>query len=134
MVMLETPTYFKGRWTREEFGRALSKNIGVLRVQWPDTTPSTETHTCSRVEIIPEEVDTASGALAPATLERIADQLERFRSLSFAVRRISAMTPLTTADESIQGKITGVGSQFTMHLKMPTIGRASCRDRMVKEG
>src|SRR3546814_9983514 len=75
MVMLETPTYFKGRWTREEFGRALAKNIGVLRVQWPDTTPSTETQTCSRVEIIPEEVDTASGALAPATLERIADQL-----------------------------------------------------------
>src|SRR3546814_11068646 len=92
MVMLETPTYFKGRWTREEFGRALAKNIGVLRVQWPDTTPSTETQTCSRVEIIPEEVDTASGALAPETLERIADQLERFRSLSFAVRRISALT------------------------------------------
>src|SRR3546814_6630125 len=89
MVMLETQTYFKGRWTREEFGRALAKNIGVLRVQWPDTTQSTETQTCSRVEIIPEEVHTASGALAPAHLEHIDDQLERFRSPSFAVRRIS---------------------------------------------
>src|SRR3546814_8956755 len=75
MVMLETPTYFKGRWTREEFCRALAKNIGVLRVQWPDTTPSTETQTCSRVEIIPEEVDTASGALAPATLDRQSTRL-----------------------------------------------------------
>src|SRR3546814_17158037 len=69
---------------------------------------------------MPEEVDTASGALAPATLERIADQLERFRSLSFAVRRISAMKQLTTAVESIQGKILGVGSHFTMHVQLPS--------------
>lgn len=120
MVMLETPTYFKSRWTREEFGRALAKNIGVLRVQWPDTTPSIDTQTCSRVEIIPQEVDTITGALAPATLDRIADQLERFRSLSFAVRRISAMTQLTAAVESIQGRVLGVGSHFTMHVQLPS--------------
>src|SRR3546814_9718001 len=46
--------------------------------------------------------------------------LERFRSLSFAVRRISAMTQLTTAVESIQGKILGVGSHFTMHVQLPS--------------
>lgn len=120
MVMLETPTYFESRWTREEFGRALAKNIGVLQVRWPDTTPSIYTQTCSRVEIIPQEVDTVTGALAPATLDRIADQLERFRSLSFAVRRISAMTQLTAAVESIQGRVLGVGPHFTMHVQLPS--------------
>lgn len=120
MVMLETPTYFQSRWTREEFGRALAKNIGVLRVQWPDTTPSTETQTCSRVEIVPEELNAASGALAPEALERISDQLERFRSLSFAVRRLSAMTQLTKAIESIQGKVLGVGAHFTMRVQLPS--------------
>lgn len=120
MIMLETPSYFQGRWTREEFGRALAKNIGVLRVQWPDTTPSTETQTCSRVEIVPDEVDTGTGALKPATLDRIADQLERFRSLSFAVRRISAMTQLTAAIESIRGRVLGVGPHFTMHVQLPS--------------
>ena len=119
MVMLETATYFQSRWTREEFGRALAKNIGVLRVQWPDTTPSTDTQTCSRVEIIPEELDVTTGALAPVALERIADQLERFRSLSFAVRRISVMTQLTAAIESIQGRVLGVGPHFTMRVQMP---------------
>lgn len=118
MVMLETPTYYEGRWTREEFGRALAKNIGVLRVQWPDTTPSKETKTCSRVEIIPEELDRATGALATEALDRIADQLERFRSLSFAVRRISAMTQLAAAVETIGGNVLGVGPHFTMHVKL----------------
>lgn len=120
MVMLETPTYFKSRWTREEFGRALSKNIGVLQVQWPDATPSKDTLTCSRVEIVPQELDARTGGLAQEALDRIADQLERFRSLSFAVRRISAMTQLTAAIESIQGQVLGVGPHFTMHVKLPS--------------
>lgn len=119
MVMLETPTYFASRWTREEFGRALSKNIGVLRVQWPDTTPSKDTQTCSRVEIVPQELNTTTGALASEALNRIADQLERFRSLSFAARRISAMTQLALAIESIQGQVLGVGPHFTMRVKLP---------------
>lgn len=118
MVMLETPTYFQNRWTREEFGRALAKNIGVLRVQWPDTTPSIDTQTCSRAEIIPQELDAGTGALAPVALERIADQLERFRSLSFAVRRISAMSQLTAAIQSIHGRVLGVGPHFTMHVQL----------------
>jgi hypothetical protein len=120
MVMLETPTYFTSRWTREEFGRALSKNIGVLRVQWPDTTPSKDTQTCSRVEIVPQELDKSTGALAAEALDRIADQLERFRSLSFAVRRISAMTQLAAAIESIQGRVLGIGPHFTMRVKLPS--------------
>jgi hypothetical protein len=119
MVMLETPTYFKSRWTREEFGRALSKNIGVLRVQWPDATPSKDTQTCSRVEIVPQELNSATGALASEALARIADQLERFRSLSFAARRISAITQLTLAIESIQGQVLGIGPHFTMRVKLP---------------
>lgn len=115
MVMLETPSYFQSRWTREEFGRALAKNIGVLRVQWPDATPSIQTQTCSRVEIVPSELDD-TGALAESALRRITDHLERFRSLSFAARRLSVMSQLTAAVENIQGRVLGVGPQFTMRV------------------
>lgn len=51
LVMLETAKYFESRWTSAEYGRALSKGIGVLRVQWPDSTPSVHTSTASRAEI-----------------------------------------------------------------------------------
>lgn len=120
MVMLETATYFESRWTSEEFGQALAKNIGVLRVQWPDATPSPETETCSRVEIVPGELDNATGALADGALERIAEQLERFRSLSVAVRRLSAMSQLVTAVESVNGEVLGIGPQFATHVRLPT--------------
>ena len=118
MVMLETPTYFKSRWTSEEFGRALSKNIGVLRVQWPDTTPSVDTQTCSRVEIVPQELNIQTGALTVTALERIADQLEWFRSLSFAVRCISAVTQFTDAVKRIGGQVMGIGPHFEMKVRL----------------
>lgn len=118
MVMLETPTYFESRWTTEEFGRALSKNIGVLRVQWPDLTPSKVTQTSSRVELLAEEID-VKGSLCDEALDRICNQLERFRSLSHAVRRLSIMTQLQAAVESIHGQVRGVGPHFTMHVELP---------------
>ncbi|MGN7726468.1 toll/interleukin-1 receptor domain-containing protein [Luteimonas sp. 22616] len=124
MVMLETATYFESTWTTEEFGRALSKNIGVLRVQWPDATPSIDTQTCSRVEIVAEELD-AAGGLALVALERIADQLERFRSLCYAVRRISVMTQLIAAVESLRGRVLGVGPHFTMRVQLENGGSLS---------
>jgi hypothetical protein len=118
MVMLDTPGYFQSRWTSEEFGQALAKNIGVLRVQWPDMTPSVDTETCSRVELVADEVDPNTGALADDAIERIGDQLERFRSLTVAVRRLSAMSQLEAAVRSVQGQVVGVGPQFTMHVRL----------------
>ena len=40
MVMLDTPTYFESKWTRQELGRARAKEIHVLRIVWPDHTPN----------------------------------------------------------------------------------------------
>ncbi len=40
MVMLDTPTYFESKWTRQEIGRARAKEIHVLRVVWPEHKPS----------------------------------------------------------------------------------------------
>lgn len=119
MVMLETPSYFSSRWTSEEYGRALAKNIGVLRVQWPDTTPSADTQTCSRVELIESEVDPASGALVTAAIDRISKQLEQFRGLSHAVRRLSMTSQLQIAVESLGGTVLGMGPHLTMHVALP---------------
>lgn len=40
MIMLETPTYFDSKWTRQEIGRALAKGIHVLRIVWPEHEPN----------------------------------------------------------------------------------------------
>ena len=52
LVMLDTPNYFASRWTSAEFGRALAKGISVLRIGWPDATPSVRTATASRAELL----------------------------------------------------------------------------------
>ena len=130
LVMLETPGYFNSRWTSAEYGRALSKGIGVLRVQWPDSTPSIHTATASRVEIVPGEL-LADGSLATSAIGRIAEQLEAVRSLSHATRQLSMITAVQSAVEQVEGSLVGVGANRAMLLKLrsgrdllvqPTIG------------
>lgn len=130
LVMLETPGYFKSRWTSAEYGRALSKGIGVLRAQWPDSTPSIHTATASLVEIVPDEL-LAHGALAESAINRISEQLEAVRSLSHATRQLSMITAVQSAVELVEGNLVGVGANRGMLLKLrsgreifvqPTIG------------
>ncbi len=130
LVMLETPNYFASRWTSAEYGRALSKGIGVLRVQWPDSTPSSTTGTASRVEVLAGELD-AAGTLADGAVERICTQLEDVRSLSHATRQLSMLNAVQDAIERVEGRVDGVGANRTMHLTLrsgrrlvvqPTIG------------
>lgn len=130
LVMLETPGYFNSRWTSAEYGRALSKGIGVLRVQWPDSTPSIHTATASRVEIVPAEL-LADGSLASSAIGRISEQLEAVRSLSHATRQLSMITAVQSAVELVEGNLVGVGANRAMLLKLrsgrdlliqPTIG------------
>lgn len=130
LVMLETPGYFESRWTSAEYGRALSKGIGVLRVQWPDSVPSIHTGTASRAEILAGEID-ATGMLADCAVERICVQLEDVRSLSHATRQLSMLNAVQDAIELVEGQVDGVGANRSMYLTLksgrklvvqPTIG------------
>jgi hypothetical protein len=130
LIMLETPGYFQSRWTNQEFGRALAKSIGVLRVKWPDATPSILTGTQSLVELIPDEID-QQGHLANSAIDRICLQLEQVRTLSHATRHVSMVSSVQDAIERIEGKVDAIGPHRTMYLTLrngkqcvvqPTIG------------
>jgi hypothetical protein len=119
LLMLDTPTYFESRWTNAEFGRALAKGISVLRVGWPDCTPSARTATASRAELLPDEVDAATGRLVQDAIERICLQLEMVRSQSQAVRTLNMFSGLQFAIESIGGTVFGVGIHKAVYIKLP---------------
>jgi hypothetical protein len=130
LVMLETKSYFASRWTSAEFGRALAKGIGLLRVQWPDSTPSPHTETASRVELVPADID-ASGQLATSAIQRICNQLEQVRCLAHATRHLSLVSSVQAAIELIDGRVDAIGAYRLMHLTFrsgrqlivqPTIG------------
>lgn len=118
LVMLDTPNYFGSRWTSAEFGRALAKGIAVLRVAWPDSTPSARTATASRAELLPTEVDATTGRLVDAAVDRICLQLEAVRSESHAVRNVNLVSHLRNEVERVQGQVMGVGLHKSVHLRL----------------
>lgn len=131
LVMLDTPGYFESRWTSAEFGRALAKGISVLRIGWPDSTPSARTATASRAELLPEEVDSTTGRLSDGAIERISLQLEEVRSQSHAVRTVNLVSNLRNAIETIGGQVVGVGANKAVYIQLadkkeivvyPTVG------------
>ncbi len=119
LLMLDTPGYFESRWTSAEFGRALAKGISVLRVGWPDATPSARTATASRAELLPEEVDQATGHIAEEAVERICLQLEEVRSQSHAVRSVNLVSNIRNAIQTIGGQVIGVGTNKAVHIQLP---------------
>lgn len=119
LIMLDTPSYFESRWTSAEYGRALAKGISVLRVGWPDSTPSARTATASRVELLPQEVDIQTGRLNDEALNRICIQLEEVRSQSQAVRTVNLVSNVRNALETIGGQLIGVGVHRGMHIRLP---------------
>ena len=120
LVMLDTPGYFDSRWTSAEFGRALAKGISVLRVGWPDATPSIRTATASRVELLSEEVDVATGRLSDCAIERICHQLETVRSESQAVRTVNLVSSIRNAVETIGGQVMGIGPNKAVYIHLPS--------------
>jgi len=131
LVMLDTPTYFERRWTSAEFGRALAKGISVLRIGWPDSTPSRLTATASRVELLKSEVDSTNGRLADTAITRICLQLESVRSQSHAVRTLNLVSGLRNAVQRIGGAVSGTGLNKAVYIQLadgrdvvvyPTVG------------
>lgn len=131
LIMLDTQGYFESRWTSAEFGRALAKGISVLRIGWPDTTPSARTATASRVELLENEVSVVTGRLSHDALNRICLQLERVRSQSQAVRTVNLISHVRTGLETIGGELIGIGLHKSMLIRLadnreivvyPTVG------------
>lgn len=119
LLMLDTPRYFDSRWTSAEFGRALAKGISVLRVGWPNVTPSVRAATASRAELLLEEIDLATGLLSENAVARICLKLEKVRSQSHAIRSINLVSNIRNAIEAIGGQFIGVGTNKAVHIKLP---------------
>lgn len=119
LLALDTKTYFDSRWAAAEFGRALSKGIAVLRVEWPNCTPTARGGTASVLQLDAADVDGTTGRLGEDAIGRISRQLEKVRSEGLAVRHINLVSGLRLAVECIGGAYDGVGLHKGVHLKLP---------------
>ena len=119
LIMLDTQDYFDSRWTRAEYGRAMAKNISVLRIGWPDVAVSRHAATASRIDLTPVDVDVATGHLTDVTVTRISDRLEVLRGQSLAVRNLNLFSKIQQALTSINGTVRGVGTHNAVHATLP---------------
>lgn len=119
LVMLDTPTYFDSRWTKAEFGRALSKKISILRIGLPGVKPSPHTSVANHVNLVDDEVDAETGAFSSEAIERICIQLETTRSQSQAVRSLNLFSKIKLQVECIGGTVVGVGVNNAIYIVLP---------------
>lgn len=118
MLMLDTPTYFASRWTREEIGRARAKDIQVLRVIWPAHTPTKMMELSETIFLDQEKLDGADGPIEPDTADAIILRVENLRSRSIAARYMSITGKLRAEIEKIGAKVEGVGAHRAIALRL----------------
>lgn len=119
MVMLDTPTYFDNRWTRQEIGRARAKDIQVLRVIWPAHVPTRMTDLSETIYLSSADLEAADGPLAHAVAEDIVLRVERLRSRSLAARYMALTGKLRADILKIGGGIEAIGAHRAISLRLP---------------
>jgi TIR domain len=121
MVMLDTPTYFQSKWTRQEIGRALSKEIHVLRVVWPDQRPVKFTEMSEPVHLEQADLEGPEGPIRQQVADRIILAVENLRSRSIASRYMSITGKLRAEIKKIEqigAAIDGVGAHRAVSIRL----------------
>lgn len=118
MVMLDTPGYFDSRWTRQEIGRARAKEIQVLRVIWPEHTPSKLMDLAETVYLDNAELEGPDGPMVAPTADSIILRVERLRSRSIAARYTSITGKLRADVEKIGASVEGVGAHRAIAVRL----------------
>lgn len=118
VVMLDTPSYFASRWTRQEIGRARAKEIQVIRVIWPEHTPNRLTDMSETVYLDPEELLAPDGPIIDVTADTIVLRVERLRSMSVAARYMSITGKFRADVEKIGAAVEAVGAHRAVAVRL----------------
>jgi hypothetical protein len=118
--MLDTPTYFASKWTREEFARARAKEIHILRVIWPDHSPTNQTDLAESIYLDRSELSGGDGPIVESVIGQIVLSVESLRSRSIASRFISITGRFRAEVQKIGGNVTGVGAHRAVSVQLPS--------------
>lgn len=118
LLMLDTPTYFESKWTRQEIGRALAKEIHVLRVVWPEHKPTRLTELSETIYLEPSDLEASEGPIQASAADKIILAVEHLRSRSIAARYMSITGKLRSEVEKIGGSVQGVGAHRAVAIRL----------------
>ena len=118
MVMLDTPKYFDSKWTRQEIGRARAKEIQILRVIWPEHTPTKLTDLSETVYLSFPDLIRPEGPIVDKIADQIVLTVESLRSRSIASRYMSITGKLRADVEMIGASIEGIGAHRAISIRL----------------
>ena len=118
VVMLDTPSYFDSRWTRQEIGRARAKDIQVLRVIWPAHSPSKLTDLSETIYLEAAHMTGHDGPIVDAVADEIVLRVEWLRSRSIAARYMSITGKLRADVEKIGARVEGIGAYRAIAVRL----------------
>jgi len=118
VLMLDTPTYFDSRWTRQEIGRALAKDIQVVRVIWPAHKPNKLTDMAETLYLSEDQLHDVDGPLIESAAEAVVMMVERMRSKSIAARYLAITGKLRADVEKIGAVVEGVGAHRSVAIRL----------------
>lgn len=121
LLMLDTKGYFASTWTEEEFGRAGNMRLGILRVGFPRVVPAPVTTLTTTVGLVDADLST-DGRLSDDAIDRIGDELERFRARCVAARLDNMLGTLRVAVEKRGGTIGNPGPLKRVSVSFPRPG------------
>lgn len=119
MVMLDTPTYFESKWTRQEIGRARAKEIHVLRVVWPEHEPSKLSDLAETIYLDHSDLTGVDGPIVERAADVILLAVESLRSRSIASRYMSITGRLRAEVEKIGAAVEGIGAHRAISVRLP---------------
>ncbi|MBB5053601.1 MULTISPECIES: toll/interleukin-1 receptor domain-containing protein [Afipia] len=118
MVVLDTPAYFESKWTRQEFSRALAKEIHILRVIWPDHSPNRLTDMAETTYLDHTDLPDPEGPIADAAAEGIVLAVESLRSRSIASRYMSITGKLGAEVKKIGAEVKFIGPHRAINIRL----------------
>ena len=118
MVMLDTPSYFEGKWTSTEVGRALAKGIHVLRVVLPGHQPNKLGEIAETIYLNSTDLVDIDGPLVTGAAERVVLAIESIRSRSIASRYMSITGKLRVEIQKISGQVEGIGAHRAIAIRL----------------
>jgi len=108
VVMLDTPSYYDSRWTREELARANQLQLSILRLEWPDVDRGAKASLFTRIKLSEDNFDREN--LRNPILDNVVNMLELERSKSVARRHhelISQFRAIIERDPEMTARISG---------------------------
>ena len=116
LLMLDTPKYFESQWTTEEFGKARSSQIAILRLVWPEHVATQEAGLSETIEL--QSTDFKENNLTTSLLDIVANRTETLRAKSIASRHTQITGKLLDEAKIVGAKLLGTGAYRAISLRL----------------